>query len=369
MMSKAHLTPIVSSNPNLARSFRSERPQPSQILLNDRDGPVPCSVAVGDAARNALRTALERVNQLELQLGETQVALLKATDNISDVQNAKAQLRKSNEFIRAIINEVPPLIILDSSLRVVLANQSFYQRFRSSAAETENRRVYELGAGQWNIPKLRVLLEEVLPRNSFFNDFEITCEFPSIGRRTLLLSGRRIDDQQSILMTIEDVTERLHFQAEIRRSEVRYRRLFEAAKDGILIVDPMSCKITDCNPYLLDLLGYSRGEIIGKELWQIGLHKEEHASQEAFRELQDCGFIRYEDLPLETKNGTLCEVEFVSNLYHENGASVIQCNVRDISDRKTAERALAAATDANQASEKSESECAHLRRAGRRPRG
>src|SRR5580698_11407536 len=100
-----------------------------------------------------------------------------------------------------------------------------------------------------------------------------------------------------------------------RASEIRYRRLFEAARDGILILDPGTRKITDANPFMSELLGYSREELLGKELWEIGLLKDEEASQAAFRELQEKQFIRYEDLPLQTKAGVRREVEFVSNLY------------------------------------------------------
>src|ERR1051325_8200567 len=110
--------------------------------------------------------------------------------------------------------------------------------------------------------------------------------------------------------------------AALRTSEIRYRRLFEAARDGILIVDPMTRKITDSNPFMSELLGYSHDELLGKELWQIGLLKDEKASRSAFRELQKKHFIRYEDLPLQNKAGQRHEVEFVSNLYQENGHKV-----------------------------------------------
>src|SRR5476649_1492779 len=87
--------------------------------------------------------------------------------------------------------------------------------------------------------------------------------------------------------------------ADLRHSEVRYRRLFEAARDGILILDPVTRKITDANPFILKFLGYTRKQLLQKELWEIGLIKDEAASREAFRELKKHGFIRYEDLPLE----------------------------------------------------------------------
>jgi PAS domain S-box-containing protein len=133
---------------------------------------------------------------------------------------------------------------------------------------------------------------------------------------------------------------RLDPRAAMRASEIRYRRLFEAARDGILILDPGTRRITDANPFMSELLGYPREELLGKELWEIGLLKDESASRAAFRELQTNHFIRYEDLPLQTKAGERHEVEYVSNLYDEDGRNVIQCNIRDITQRKRTENAL-----------------------------
>ncbi|MBI4529072.1 MAG: PAS domain S-box protein [Deltaproteobacteria bacterium] len=136
------------------------------------------------------------------------------------------------------------------------------------------------------------------------------------------------------------MTERLESQKRLRFSELRYRRLFEVARDGVLILDSVSRKITDANPFITELLGYAREELLGKELWQIGLLKDEQASHAAFRELQQQGLIRYEDLPLQTKSGEKREVEMVANLYEEDGKRVIQYNIRDITERKQAEEAL-----------------------------
>lgn len=123
----------------------------------------------------------------------------------------------------------------------------------------------------------------------------------------------------------------------LQQSETRYRRLFEASQDGILILNAVTLEITDVNPFMVDLLGYSRNEFLGKELWEIGLFGDKGASQAAFRELQDTGYLRYEDLPLETRNGNRREVEFISNVYEEGGRQVIQCNIRDITERRQAE--------------------------------
>lgn len=123
----------------------------------------------------------------------------------------------------------------------------------------------------------------------------------------------------------------------LQTSEIRYRRLFEAARDGILILDATTLKITDVNPFMSELLGYSHDEFLGKELWEIGLFDDKEASQAAFRQLQQTGYIRYENLPLQTRYGERREVEFVSNVYEEDSDHVIQCNIRDITDRKRTE--------------------------------
>jgi diguanylate cyclase (GGDEF)-like protein/PAS domain S-box-containing protein len=134
-------------------------------------------------------------------------------------------------------------------------------------------------------------------------------------------------------------------QIELEESEARYRRLFETAQDGILILDGDTGRITDANPFLQDMLGYSKAELIGKALWEIGPVKDIPASQEAMRRLQSSEYIRYEDLPLETKAGERKQVEFVSNVYLVNGWKVIQCNIRDITERKRAETRVQMAND------------------------
>jgi len=131
----------------------------------------------------------------------------------------------------------------------------------------------------------------------------------------------------------------------LRTSEIRYRRLFETAQDGVLILDAVTGRITDVNPFVVELLGYSRGELLGKELWEIGLLKNAKASRTAFRQLKTKGYIRYENLPLETREGERREVEFVSNVYAEDGHQIIQCNIRDITAHKNAESILRKVND------------------------
>jgi len=123
-------------------------------------------------------------------------------------------------------------------------------------------------------------------------------------------------------------------------SELRYRRLFEAAQDGILILDAQTGMIEDVNPFLINMLGYSHEEFVKRKLWEVGAFKDIGASQEAFEALQKNEYIRYEDMPLKAKDGHLIQVEFVSNVYLVGGEKVIQCNIRDITERLQAQKAL-----------------------------
>ena len=143
-----------------------------------------------------------------------------------------------------------------------------------------------------------------------------------------------------IAMLEETLLEKERIVETLQDSEKRYRRLFESAKDGILILDAETGKVVDVNPFLLQLLGYSYDAIYGKHIWELGVFKDVAASKDAFKTLQDNEYIRYEDLPLKTINGQSIAVEFVSNVYLVDHSNVIQCNIRDITARKVTERAL-----------------------------
>ena len=123
-------------------------------------------------------------------------------------------------------------------------------------------------------------------------------------------------------------------------SEARYRRLFETAQDGILILDAETGLIVDVNPFLIEMLGFSHEALVGKELWELGCFKDTLANQDNFAELQQKGYVRYDDMPLESADGRRIDVEFVSNIYLVNDHKVIQCNIRDVTERKRGEAKL-----------------------------
>ena len=167
-------------------------------------------------------------------------------------------------------------------------------------------------------------------------------ELLSAGRipRAVSLEAQRLLNGQECRIAVMDITERKRAENQVRVSEIRYRRLFETAHDGVLVLDPRTRKITDANPFMTRLLGYPHAQLVGKELFEIGLLQDEAASQEMFQKLKRQHEVRYEDLPLESQTGRHQEVEVVANLYQEDGRAVIQCNIRDITTRKQAEIAL-----------------------------
>jgi len=146
----------------------------------------------------------------------------------------------------------------------------------------------------------------------------------------------------SFAFTIFDHEEqRIAAAKDLKISELQYRRLFETAQDAILILDGSTGKVIDANKFILDMLGYPLEYFIGKHLWELGFMKDKSIAQRAFAELKTEGYIRYEDIPLEKFNGQIFNVEFISNVYLVGEKKIIQCNIRDITDRKRAEDALA----------------------------
>lgn len=146
-------------------------------------------------------------------------------------------------------------------------------------------------------------------------------------------------EQDYFIAVFRDITKAKRADATLVISETRYRRLFESAKDGILILDAVTGKIMNANPFLTELLGYTEEALLGKNIWDIGTFKDIIANLENFLELQKEEYIRYEDLPLQTSDGRKVFVEFISNVYNEGNHKVIQCNIRDITERKKTEEA------------------------------
>ena len=289
---------------------------------------------------------LLEMEELRTRLDATERRLQESNEiiqvEIAERKRVEETFMEAQKYAESIVETIrEPLVVLTADLRVTSANRSFYQTFKVMPEETEGQFIYNIGNRQWDIPALREFLEEIIPKNSHFNNFEVDHEFPVIGRKKMLLNARRIhrEDKSTdrILLAIDDITERKKTEAALQVSETRYRRLFETAQDGILILDADTGEIFDINPFLVEMLGYPHEALLGKRLWEIGAFRDIEASKAAFLELQSKGYVRYEDLPLETRDERHIDVEFVSNIYSVDHKRVIQCNIRDITLRKRIE--------------------------------
>jgi len=185
---------------------------------------------------------------------------------------------------------------------------------------------------------LRQKAEELLKRNSSKSTAPINEAEMQRLIHELEVHQIELEMQNEELMSV--FSERERAEESLKASESRYRRLFESAKDGILILDAETGMIADVNPFLIEMLGYSADQFMNKAIWEIGLFKDIVSNHEKFLELQQKDYVRYDDLPLETADGRKISVEFVSNVYLVDNKKVIQCNIRDITTRIKTETAL-----------------------------
>jgi PAS domain S-box-containing protein len=247
-------------------------------------------------------------------------------------------LRQSEATLRGILKATKESVWLFSPEGVILmGNEMATSRFGQGGERIIGKHFHEVMPPELAKSRLAVLkkvVESAQPMESedqragmvFHHDwYPIVDEAGSIT---------------SVACFSRDITERKRAQEAVTASELRYRRLFEASRDGILILDTDSGRIVDVNPFIEHILGYSHDELLDKSIWDVGTFKNIVASKEAFGELQTKGYVRYENMPLETKDGHQISVEFVSNVYMVDQRKVIQCNIRDITERVKAEESL-----------------------------
>jgi two-component system, chemotaxis family, CheB/CheR fusion protein len=264
-------------------------------------------------------------------------AVLQLID-IDELKKSLEQVRRTRDYASAIFQTVrEPLLVLDSQWRIETANRAFFKMFGASPEENLKKHVFEACGGQFNIPELHILLEQAAQDDSGIEEVEIERDFERLGRRTMLLNARRIQDEDGtglMLLVLEDITERK------RAAEARYRRLFEAAKDGILIADAITGEITDTNPFLEQLSGYPRGELVGRKLPETALIAGNPEMESALGRIRGREKVEFPDVVLKAKSGRPVYVEVVANEYAEGSRKVVQFNIRDITERKRFDRKL-----------------------------
>ena len=227
-----------------------------------------------------------------------------------------------------------PLLVLDADLNILSANRSFYNNFKVEKEETIGHLIFDLGNKQWDIPALRTLLEEILPTQKLFDNYEVEHAFPDIGHKTMLLNARQIYREdigtQMILLAIEDITERKRQDDVLAESEERYRRVFETATDGIVLFGKTDGNIIHANPAIGKILGYSEEECIGKKLEDIGVSLGRDDLPTIMQSLNESNILHYADVQLKTKSGHYIDTD----IFMVDRESLTQCNIRDITEQK-----------------------------------
>ncbi len=256
-------------------------------------------------------------------------------------READRALRASEERHRLFFEGSPlPLWVYDlETLKFLAVNEAAIEHYGYSRDEFLARSILDIRP----IGEVKPLLDYMTQPQSSIHPAGVWKHRTKNGAIIEVeITSQRIDyfGRPAEVVLSNDVTERMQAEEGRRTSELRYRRLFESAKEGILILDARSGRIVDVNPFLLEMLDYSKEELVGTEIWEIETFNDAIASKAGFARLQQQGYTLHEDLALKSRKGLVRQVEFISNDYLVGDSAVIQCNVRDISDRKIAETAL-----------------------------
>src|SRR5262245_48989711 len=271
--------------------------------------------------------------------------------DIDDLKGSEREAKAARDYAEATIRTArDPLIVLRADLRVNTANEAFYKTFNTTPDQTQGRLIYDLGNQQWDIPKLRMLLEEILPRNSFFNDFEVTHDFPHVGRRTMLLNARRLElddgSPQMILLAIEDVTERQH--ADVITASLA--AIVNSSDDAIMGID-LNGVITSWNKGAERLFGYTGQETIGQPITMLIPPDRQHEESEMLARINQGEPVDHFETVRLRKNRSPLEISLTISPIKDATGKVIGASkiARDITKRKQAEEALGRAMEFDEA--------------------
>ena len=283
---------------------------------------------------------------------QVEASLEKTRKELAATKRAEDAAR---EYAESIINTVrEPVIALDQDLRVVTVSRSFQEFFQVDPVETRGQLIYDLGNKQWDIPKLRELLETILPQGAIFDGYKVEHDFSAIGRRTMLLNARQIEQglgkERIILLAIEDITEREQIEEALRESEERHRRLFETMTQGV-IYRGANGAIVSANPAAERILGLSLDQMMGRTSSDPGWETtredgsdfpgNEHPAMVALRTGEPVyGVIMAVRSSVESKRRWITVDAIPQFLPGETAPSSVYTTFTDITERKQGEEAL-----------------------------
>lgn len=213
------------------------------------------------------------LNARRLRPGDHTEFLVLAIEDVTERRRAEQLFAEIETYAQNIVDTVrEPLIMLDPTLRVRSANRAFYQTFLVSPAETENRLIYELGNGQWDIPALRTLLEDIIPQQSVFNDYELEHDFPTIGRRVMLLNARQLragNHTEMLVLAMEDVTEQRRAERLMAEVETYAQNIVDTVREPLLMLDP-SLRVRSANRAFYQTFHVSPEETENRLIYELG---------------------------------------------------------------------------------------------------
>ncbi|MCG7844395.1 MAG: PAS domain S-box protein, partial [Methanomassiliicoccales archaeon] len=260
--------------------------------------------------------------------------------DVTERQLADTVLRGSEARLHTYMDNAPEgIFIADARGNYQDVNRTACEMLKYSREELLDLNIADI-SDESTLQESRVKFQELQEKGSMTQE---TVLIRKDGTKLpIFLNAVELPDHK-FMAFCTDITERKKIEEKQRTSEQRYRRLFETAQDGILILDYNTEKIIDANKFILELTGYSLDETVGKQLWELGFINDRKLAEEAFSQLGTKGYVRYEDIPLRRKNGETISVEFISNSYLVNGTKIVQCNIRDIIERKRTEKSLSVA--------------------------
>src|SRR6266545_4344305 len=275
---------------------------------------------------------------LEKKIDGAVVALV----DIDALKKIEREIEAARDYAEAIIGATrDPLLVLRADLKVESANNAFYKTFKVKPAETEGRLIYELGGRQWDIPQLRLLLEDIIQRNSSFNDFEVAQKFPGIGKRSMLLNARRLDSREGgpmrVLLGVEDVTERR--EAELALAQLA--AIVQSSDDAIVAID-LDGVITSWNQGAEHLFGYTAQEAVGQPVTMLTPPEGIEAEKNILERMWAGERINHFETLRRRKDGSEVGISLTMSPIRNVRGEVIGASriARDVTERKRVEEAI-----------------------------
>jgi len=301
-----------------------------ELIQQVLDSMLPIDREVQDDAGNWYSLRVKPYRTVDNRLDGAIIALfdLRTTD----------QITRSLDYAEALVETVrESLIVLDELLQIRSANRSFYRQFKTAPSRIVGRPLADV----WNLrdkaPELLYLLESVVAQREPLWNYEAEIDFEGFGRRTLLVNARRVqtpgETGNVILVAFDDITERKWAEAGLKASELRYRLLFETAREGIWLLEGATGRVIDANPFLVDLFGIRPEELVGKVPWDVNLYRDQEAAKRRYDDLLLRGFSYDPEISMTSRSGETVHIEAVSNVYFVGNSRIVQCNMRDLSER------------------------------------